>query len=186
MGEKRYQAWRFTQIFFGELLAAALACTPCFLLPVKHANLELMAGVIAGASVYLGIWCAFTTSGGHINPMVTLAAVLTRRVSILVAPVYFVGQFSGTLIACAIGWFVSPYAGQMPGTYGLTLPGPNVSVYEAALVETMTTFSLIIVVLASLDELRGRAWRMENGNNFPFAMLLIICVNVALSVSQPF
>lgn len=179
-------AWRVTQLFFGEVLAAGLAMMPCFLLPTAHPNLEMMAGLVSGAAVYMGIWCCFTTSGAHINPMVTLAAAMTRRISLAMVPVYLIGQFAGTAAACYFGYSVSPYSRQLPGFYGMTLPGADVTSSAALATEAVTTFSLIIVVLASLDELRDESWQIRNGNNFPFAVMMTLAVNIILTVGEKY
>ncbi|CDI97472.1 aquaporin 4 [Echinococcus multilocularis] len=174
--------WRICQIFFAEVLASGLAHFFCFLVDVSIPNLTMVAGFLAGASVYLAIWCTFTTSGAQINPMVTLAVVLTRRISPLIAPVYLVGDFVGTLTAMGIAWSISPFKDQEPGTYGMTLPGNGVSALVATLTEAVSTFILLTVILASLDELRAREWRPEKGAPFPLAVMLALMINVVLTL----
>ncbi|KAL5971002.1 Aquaporin-4 [Taenia solium] len=173
--------WRICQIFFAEVLASGLAHFFCFLVDVSTPNLALVAGFLAGASVYLAIWCTFTTSGAQINPMVTLAVVLTRRIPPLLAPVYLVADFVGTLTFMGIAWAISPFKDQAPGIYGMTLPANGVSPLVATFTEAVSTFILLIVILASLDELRAREWRPEKGAPFPLAVMLALTVNVVLT-----
>ncbi|KAL5109091.1 Aquaporin-4 [Taenia crassiceps] len=174
--------WRICQIFFAEVLASGLAHFFCFLVDVSIPNVTLVAGFLAGASVYLAIWCTFTTSGAQINPMVTLAVVLTRRLSPLLALVYLVADFVGTLTAMGIAWVISPFKDLQPGTYGMTLPGNEVSSLVATFTEAVSTFTLLIVILASLDELRATEWRPEKGAPFPLAVMLALIVNVVLTM----
>ncbi|VDM33681.1 unnamed protein product [Hydatigera taeniaeformis] len=174
--------WRICQIFFAEMLASGLAHFFCFLVDVSVANLTMVAGFLAGASVYLAIWCTFTTSGAQINPMVTLAVVVTRRLSPLLALVYLVADFVGTLTAMGIAWAISPFKDQEPGTYGMTLPGSGVSSLVATFTEALSTFILLIVILASLDEVRAKEWRPEQGAPFPLAVMLALTINVMLTL----
>lgn len=178
--------WKICQMFFSEALAAGLAHYFCFLLDKKEPNVPLVAGFLAGASVYMGIWCSFTTSGAQINPAVTLATLITRRLPPFLAPLYLIADFVGTLTAMAIAFSVTPFANQEPGTYGMTLPGKGVSDLAATITEAGTTFVLIMVILASLDELRAKEWRPEQGAPFPFAVMLTLVVNVATTVRYAF
>ncbi|VUZ40666.1 unnamed protein product [Hymenolepis diminuta] len=171
--------WKICQIFFSEALAAGVAHYFCFLLDKTQPNVPIVAGILAGGSIYMAVWCCFTTSGAQINPVVTLATLITRRLPLFLAPVYLIADFIGTLVAMAIAWAVTPFAGQEPGTYGMTLPGENVSDVVATMTEAGTTFVLITVILASLDELRAREWRPEEGAPFPLAVMLTLMVNVA-------
>ncbi|KAM7535099.1 hypothetical protein Aperf_G00000101868 [Anoplocephala perfoliata] len=156
----------------------------CFLVDKKEPSIvPIVAGFLAGASVYIAIWCTFTTSGAQINPMVTLACLITRRMPLFMAPVYLIADFAGTLVAMAIAWSVSPFLNQEPGKYGMTLPGDGVSDVAATMTEAGTTFLLITVILASLDELRARAWRPEQGAPFPLAVMFTLMVNVVTTVS---
>ena len=175
--------WKFTQIFFAEALAAGLGHFFCFLIDLSQPNVAMVAGFTAGASIYLGIWCSFTTSGAQINPAVTLAALITRRMPIYLAPIYIVGDFVGTLVAMAIAYSVTPFSEQAPGTYGMTLPGEGVSDIAAVFTEAGTTFVLIVVILAALDELRAKEWRPESGAPFPLAVMFTLIVNVVTTVS---
>ncbi|VDO00077.1 unnamed protein product [Rodentolepis nana] len=171
--------WKICQIFFAEALAAGVAHYFCFLIDKKEPNVPIVAGFIAGGSIYMAVWCSFTTSGAQINPVVTLAALITRRLPPFLAPVYLIADFIGTLVAMAIAWSVTPFADQEPKKYGMTLPGEGVSDLAATMTEAGTTFVLITVILASLDELRAREWRPEQGAPFPLAVMLTLTINVA-------
>ncbi|VDD84125.1 unnamed protein product [Mesocestoides corti] len=174
--------WKLFQTFMAEVLASGLAHLFCFLLDINTPNLPIVAGFIAGASVYLGIWCSFSTSGAQINPVVTLAVVITRRLHPLYAPVYLAGEFVGTIGAMGIAWSISPFKGQAPGTYGMTLPGKEVTSLVAVCTEGVSTFILVIVILASLDELRPKEWRPEHGAPFPLAVMLALTISVILTI----
>src|SRR5205823_3193237 len=47
-------------------------------------------------------------SGGHFNPAVTLGFVLTRRMAVRLAGLYWVAQFGGATIAALLLWWIYP------------------------------------------------------------------------------
>lgn len=171
------------QIFFAELIAVAIACLPCFLVPYGVPT-TFTAAFTNGASVYLGLWVSFPVSEGHINPMMTIAFLLTRRLHPGYVPLYLVAQFTGAISVMAFGLAVSPFGHLAPRTYGLTLPSTGVSDVAAVFTEAASTFTFVAVHLASLDELRETTWGIENGNHFPFVVMLVVIVNSALTVSK--
>ncbi|KAM7536135.1 hypothetical protein Aperf_G00000101901 [Anoplocephala perfoliata] len=174
--------WKISQIFFAEFLAAGIANFYCFFVDKQDPNLPIVVGFLAGATVYIAIWCSFTTSGAQINPVVTLACLITRRMKPFLTPVYLIGDFVGTLVGMAMAWSVSPFATQDSEDYGMTLPGVGISNLAATMTEAGTTFLLITVILASFDELRAKEWRVEQGAPFSFAVMLTLVVNVATTV----
>ncbi|EUB60918.1 Aquaporin-4 [Echinococcus granulosus] len=174
--------WNLFQIFVCEAVAAGIPSLPCFLLPNPINSPDIVVPLIFGISVSVALWITGATSGGHINPMVTLAAAVTRRVQIIYVPAYIVGQFTGALIAMGIAWWVSPFRPQEPNNFGLTLPGANVSNGAAIVIEMVATLTLILVVLASLDEVRDQSWRLDTCNNFPLILLVVITANMALTI----
>src|SRR5260370_10432141 len=102
-------------------------------------------------------------SGCHINPAVTFAFAVTRRISWSEAVVYWVGQFIGGIlgalvIALAFGWTT---AAQGPGL-GATNFGGAISLYGtgggwivAIAMETIGTFFLLLVIMGTAVD--GRA-----------------------------
>lgn len=178
--------WKLFQIFVCEAVGAGILCMPCFLLPNPTTSPDIVVPLAFGISVFVGLWITGATSGGHINPMVTLAALITRRIPLIYVPFYVAGQLAGAFATMGIAWWASPYRPNMENTYGMTLPGPGVTISAAIVIEILTTMNLILVLLASLDELRDRSWRLETGNNFPLALMVVLTVNMAVTVSPKY
>ena len=175
--------WHLFQIFVSEAVGAGILCMPCFLLPKSTISPDIVVPLISGLCVFVGIWITGPTSGGQINPMVTMAAAITRRIPLAYVPVYIVAQFVGAFLTMAIAWWASPFRPNMDSTYGLTLPGSGVSLGAAIVIEILITLNLILVWLASLDEVRDRCWRLETGNHFPLSMMFVITLSAAVTVS---
>ncbi len=90
-------------------------------------------------------------SGGHFNPAITLGFLVTRRIQPLLAVVYWVAQLAGAVAAALLlKWL-------MPGD-ALRVGVPTVHVispFEAAVLEAILTFFLVLVVFATAADPRG-------------------------------
>jgi MIP family channel proteins len=90
-------------------------------------------------------------SGGHFNPAITLAFVATRRITMLLAVVYWIAQLAGAIVAAAIlrGLLKNPaflaavpHAGKFGSGKGFVL-------------EAILTFFLVFAVWATAVDPRG-------------------------------
>lgn len=111
-------------------------------------QISLTFGLVVGTM----IWCIAHISGGHINPAVTVAALITRRVSVVRAFFYIVAQIVGAIIGAAILIGLTPESQQK--TIGLNSLRGDVTDAQGFGVELMITFVVVLTVLASLDEKR--------------------------------
>ncbi|KAM7535985.1 hypothetical protein Aperf_G00000102527 [Anoplocephala perfoliata] len=178
-------AWNLFQVFVSEAVGTGILCLPAFLLPPATVQPDIATPLVCGMALYLGLWITGATSGGQMNPVVTLAAAITRRTPLLFVPVYLVAQFAGALVSMGLAFWLSPYTSSAGNTYGLTLPSQQTSVGMAIVMEIIITMILIFTWLASLDEVRNGLWRLDTSNNFPMAMMLAIalCVGVGGQIS---
>ena len=78
-----------------------------------------------GLSIATMVQCFGHISGGHINPAVTAAMVVTRKLSLAKAVFYVVAQCLGAITGAGILYLVTPAANR--GTFGVTTVGvwPN-------------------------------------------------------------
>jgi MIP family channel proteins len=92
-------------------------------------------------------------SGGHFNPAVTLAFLITRRLSAVLALAYFVVQLAGAALAALLLQWIFP-TGQ-EGTLGAPALGPDIELGAGLVVEAILTFFLVWVVFATMADPRG-------------------------------
>ena len=59
-----------------------------------------------GIAVMLGIFVSGGVSGGHLNPAVTLAMAIGKKLQWKKVPVYFLAQYLGAFVAAAVVYFV--------------------------------------------------------------------------------
>ncbi|XP_072219869.1 aquaporin-4 isoform X2 [Leuresthes tenuis] len=105
-----------------------------------------------GLSIATMVQCFGHISGGHINPAVTAAMVVTRKLSLAKAAFYVVAQCLGAITGAGILYLVTPAA--VRGSLGVTTVNSNISVGHALVVELLITFELVFSVFATCDPKR--------------------------------
>jgi MIP family channel proteins len=85
-------------------------------------------------------------SGGHVNPAVTVALWLLRKLSTLSAAKYLVAQLAGATAAAAVLQGIFPKAREVLAL-GAPQLGLDVGVWTGVFTETILTFFLVMVVL---------------------------------------
>ncbi|KAM6948521.1 aquaporin-4-like [Aplochiton taeniatus] len=112
-----------------------------------------------GLSIATMVQCFGHISGGHINPAVTAAMVVTRKLSLAKGLFYVAAQCLGAVSGAGILTLVTPTT--LQGALGVTLVNPQISVGPALLVELLITFELVFTVFATCDpkrtDLKGSA-----------------------------
>ncbi len=92
-------------------------------------------------------------SGGHINPAVTIAMVLTRRIGAAKGVVYILAQLLGAAIAAYLLKAVIPSGDQ--GALGAHALGAGVTTTGGLIVEVVLTFTLVFVIFTTAVDKRG-------------------------------
>ena len=103
-----------------------------------------------GLAVATLVRCIGHVSGGHINPAVTIAMLVTRRMTFVRAFLYIIAQLAGALIGASILRSVTPV--RFEGDLGLTTISTEVRPFpDAVMVEGLITFALVFTIFASCD-----------------------------------
>ena len=111
-------------------------------------------------------------SGGHINPAVTVAAVVTGKMSLVKGVMYVVAQLVGALVGAALLLSVIPTASQ--GTLGAH--ALSIDAAPGLIVEMVLTFMLVFVIFATAMDPKGP------GHLAPFAIGLTVMVDSFVGV----
>lgn len=141
----------------------------------------LQIAMVWGIGVTLAIYLTRHISCAHLNPAVTLAMVISRRMESRKMPIYILGQFIGAFIAALVLYFLfassitnyelihnlargsaeSVATAKMFGEY-YSIPGGHavVSMPLAAMAEAFGTFVLVIMVFALTEG--GNVGRPDN------------------------
>ncbi|XP_070688221.1 aquaporin-4-like [Pempheris klunzingeri] len=102
-----------------------------------------------GLSIATMVQCFGHISGAHINPAVTAAMVVTRKLSLAKALFYLLAQCVGAIVGAAILFGITPAS--VRGSMGVTMVNTNISVGNALVVELFITFQLVFTVFATCD-----------------------------------
>src|SRR5258708_39565335 len=84
------------------------------------------------------------TSGGHINPAVTIGFLVTRRIAPLLGLLYIVAQLVGATLAGLLLRAVFPFVAWQAAQGGTPMLAPGVSFGTGVLVEAGLTFFLLL------------------------------------------
>ncbi|KAK9829737.1 hypothetical protein WJX72_007578 [[Myrmecia] bisecta] len=135
-----------------------------------------------GLSIFVLVYASASFSGGHLNPAITLGFLITKKVTLLRAVLYWAAQITGGIIGVAFVKAVDKvaFAVAKGGTNGLTA---LVDEGGGWLMETILTFALVFVVFAATD-----AARAENTAHLPvlapmaIGFTVFICHLVAIPI----
>lgn len=105
-----------------------------------------------GLTVATIVWIIGHISGGHINPAVTCAMLITRRISLIRALLFIIAQLVGAIIGSALLKAFTPE--EMRGPLGVTKPAKEVTEGMAVGTEFFITFALVLTAFASCDTKR--------------------------------
>ena len=122
-----------------------------------------------GLAVATCVWIVGHISGGHINPAVTMAMFVTRRISFVRAVVYIIVQCLASIAAAGLLKALTPKAKR--GPFGCTSLGEGVEAGQGFVIEIFLTILLVLTVFASCDKNRK-----DLAGSFPLTIGLSVTV----------
>jgi aquaporin TIP len=137
----------FTLTFIGAGAAtAAGVVSDSSLIGVAVAN-GLAIGVMVAALGHI--------SGGHFNPAVTFGFLITRKIKLMLAVVYWIAQFGGAALAALFVKQLLPRAATEAVGLGVPALGHGVNAGSGFLLEAILTFFLVFVVFGAAVDTRN-------------------------------
>ena len=138
--------------FLGTLILVFVGCGSCgadWQLRYEPSVVQIF--LAFGLSVATIVWMIAGVSGGHINPAVTVAMLIARRISIARALEYIIAQCLGAIVGAAILDGVTPP--EVKSNLGLTLVSDSfpLNSFQGFVVELIITFVLVTTVFATCD-----------------------------------
>ncbi|MDG0867608.1 aquaporin [Candidatus Lucifugimonas marina] len=160
----------FTFVFMGiGAIGAAIGAGLSLAEPFDTAGL-IVISLGHGVGIFVGIIVFGRVTGAHINPAVTIAAIISGNIGIIRGVSYIVGQLIGaTIAAILIEQFAWPIA-------NLGVHGPSIAVGDALVIEVIVSFFLVFTIFATAIDKRGNAmWA-------PLAIALVVFVDHLIAV----
>lgn len=115
-------------------------------------------------------------SGAHINPVVTLAFWIKRKITRGHAAGYFIAQLTGGMLGALLLLAWGPLGKSIE--FGATFPGSGYAAWQAMLGEAVTTFCLIAGIILFVGHRRLRAYTPML---FPFLYAVMVYIEAPLS-----
>ncbi|VUZ48310.1 unnamed protein product [Hymenolepis diminuta] len=171
-----------TRIFVAEVIGSALFILPANIIPSPTVYEPLMAGIAMAGAFYVAIWIIYPTSGGHINPIISLTSFLQQNINLGHLLVYWFAQFVGAFLGTITGLKITPF-GQNETNWRLTQPLPSVSEEQAFVVEILTGCILVNVYLSTIDLKRPANWGLSTGLNMALPLMFAVMGIVIISGS---
>jgi aquaporin Z len=112
-------------------------------------------GLAYGLVVAVMVSAVGHVSGGHFNPAVTLGFVVTRRISLPLAALYWVTQLVAAIAGAALLKWILPAAATDAVKLGAPALQGEVASGKGVVIEAVLTFFLVWVVFATVVDPRG-------------------------------
>ena len=123
---------------------------------LTHGAIGLLGIALAhGLALSIMITVFAATSGGHINPAVTVAMLVTRRIAPLLGLLYIVAQLVGATLAGLLLQAIYPQVVWQAAQLGTPMLAPGVSFGTGVLVEAVLTFFLLLAVFGTAVDPRA-------------------------------
>ena len=123
---------------------------------LTHGMVGLVGIALAtGLALAIMITIFAATSGGHINPAVTVGFLVTRRIAPLLGLLYIVAQLVGATLAGLLLRVIYPQAVWQAALLGTTNLAPGVSFGLGVLIEAILTFFLLLAVFGTAVDPRA-------------------------------
>ncbi len=115
----------------------------------------LLVALAHGLALGVAISIAMGISGGHINPAVTGAMYLTKRIKGSDAVAYVIAQLAGAAFGAFLLLWVMPAQYLVGSSLGATTLSPYVGVAQGIAIEAVITFVLVMAVFGTTVDRRA-------------------------------
>jgi len=141
----------------GTFVLVFMGCGSAVFLGADAYGGHLAVALAFGLSIVAMAYVIGNVSGCHINPAVSLGALLDKRIGIVDFCCYVVSQVIGAIGGAAVLMLVSGFVGfDETGTYGSNLVAGAGGIGGAFLVEVILTFIFVLLILGvTADKSKG-------------------------------
>ena len=110
-----------------------------------------------GLAIFVAVSATGHITGGHVNPAVTIAFLITRRITIDRAAVYVAAQLIGATVAALALFLLTNETARDAVSLGTPLLGDGVGLGAGIAIEAILAFLLVFVIFQTAGHPRGPA-----------------------------
>jgi len=156
----------------GSVVAASM-----YDLPTAATN--LLAAITQGFAIATFVYAISHTSGGHINPAVTIGLMVTKHIGILRGVTYILAQITGGILGAGLLKAVLPNA--VEGNLGTTTLGNGIDQGQGFLFEFILTFTLLFTIFGTALSKEAGASGTHTLAPLPIGFAVLIGVAIAFN-----
>jgi len=104
-------------------------------------------GIAFGLTIVAAAYSIGTVSGAHLNPAVSIAMFVNKRLNVKELITYIIGQIVGAMIASGLLYYIVDSMGMGTKNLGQNVFADGVTSGVAFIVETVLTFIFILVII---------------------------------------
>ena len=108
-----------------------------------------------GLAIVVAAYSIGTVSGAHLNPAVSIAMFVNKRLSSSELVNYILGQVVGAFLASAAVFFLLSNSGMSTASLGENALANGVTVFGGFLFETIATFLFVLVIMTVTSASKG-------------------------------
>ena len=106
-----------------------------------------------GLTICMLVYATAHISGGHINPAVTIATMITGKTPAIKGVMFIIAQLLGGIVGAYLLYIAVPSVAH--GSLGAHALAPGVSITSGLIAETALTFVLVFIVFATATDDRA-------------------------------
>lgn len=139
----------------------------------NHSDALLVAALAHGLAIAVMVTAVGHISGGHFNPAVTFAMLVTRQIRALDAGVYWLSQLVAAAVGAAVINVAYPDALSAAGNGGVPALASGVSIGQGILLEGVMTFFLVWVIFGVAVDRDGAFAKLAG---LPIGLTITVCI----------
>ncbi len=177
---------KYLSEFIGTFVLVLMGCGAAIFFGCAAGTAQVLAVAFAFGLAVVGMaYCIGGISGCHINPAITLAVWMSKRMSGKDAACYMLAQFLGALLGSAV-LFALTSTGEFAES---TATGANSftdgEMLQAFIAEAVFTFVFVLVVLGSTDSKKGAGDMAGLAIGLTLVLVHIVCIPITGTSVNP-
>jgi len=142
-------------------------------------------GFVEGLVLFAVIALFWSVSGGHFNPVVTLAAATLKKISVIDAVIYILAQLSGAVLGALLTKGLLKDEGRATHYGAGEISGLLSGNFAGAVVEAIGVFVLVMVILTVFFSSKGKKDWAPLAVGFTFVFLVMVCGPLTTACLNP-